>query len=482
MHGNRGKNLRVQRGQHLRSTPIVWSLAFAVCSLTACSLDGLISNEVPPDIADPARVRTPEGAVQSYMGAVVRFRAAFGGTNYSYIVSSATLTDEIGSDTAWLAKVDPYDGRTLPEYDDPALEPKEMISNQTYGLLQLTRNTIREAIMGLRVYAPNAPSALAGHLFALQGYVEILLADLYCSGIPLSTLDFDGDYTLMPGSSTEAVYTHAVALFDSALALSADSVRIHSMATIGKARALLALGRFAEAGTLARTIPDGFLYRIQYPKIQGQTNFAWMSVGTLPAVKISDRAGIVGYAYATGGDPRTPVIVRSEQGRPVYYPAWLSAAGDSALTLAGFVEARLIEAEAELQAGQPTWLSIVNALRTNGQFTTQPNASNPAKVDTLWQAGTGGVARLRPLEDPGTQAARVDIIFKERAFWMMLTGHRQGDARRLIRQYRRSQATVYPSGAYPGGAQPYGSDVTAPIPAQERQLNPLFTGCINREA
>jgi hypothetical protein len=76
--------------------------------------------------------------------------------------------------------------------------------------------------------------------------------------------------------------------------------------------------------------------------------------------------------------------------------------------------------------------------------------------------------------------ARVDLLFRERAFWLFITGHRQGDLRRLIRQYHRRQENVYPTGLYAGGLSAYGNDVTAPIPPNER-VNPLFTGCINRD-
>jgi len=128
--------------------------------------------------------------------------------------------------------------------------------------------------------------------------------------------------------------------------------------------------------------------------------------------------------------------------------------------LADWVEARLIEAEAALQAGDvPTWLAKLNHLRET--------AITPALPDTT---------------DPGTPGARVDLLFRERAFWLFLTGHRQGDMRRLIRQYGRDQSQVYPTGLYPGGTGAYGSDVNAPIPALERQYNPKFTGCLTRGA
>jgi len=73
-----------------------------------------------------------------------------------------------------------------------------------------------------------------------------------------------------------------------------------------------------------------------------------------------------------------------------------------------------------------------------------PCANDSTKVyyyvhpdSSSWSAGSGGVAELAALTDPGTAEARVDLLFRERAFWFFLTGHRQGDLRRLIRQYGR---------------------------------------------
>jgi hypothetical protein len=176
------------------------------------------------------------------------------------------------------------------------------------------------------------------------------------------------------------------------------------------------------------------------------------------------------------------VLVRAgdQYGYPIYIPAKYPTAS-SPIVLASGVEARLIEAEAVLQAGDAAaWLAKLNALRTDGTYDT--TASSPP--DTLWHAGSGGVAGLKPLADPGTADGRVDLLFRERAFWLFLTGHRQGDLRRLIRQYGRDAVDLYPTGHYQGvlfGIY-YGGDVTAPVPAAERTLNPNFTGCFSRQA
>ena len=52
--------------------------------------------------------------------------------------------------------------------------------------------------------------------------------------------------------------------------------------------------------------------------------------------------------------------------------------------------------------------------------------------------------------------------------------------RRLIRQYRRTRRTVFPSGDYLKGGS-YGTDVNLPIPMEE-QNNPNSAGCMDRNA
>jgi hypothetical protein len=130
-------------------------------------------------------------------------------------------------------------------------------------------------------------------------------------------------------------------------------------------------------------------------------------------------------------------------------------APNAPIPLAGGIEARLIEAEAALQTGDAgTWLSVHNTLR----------------------ASVG----LAPLADPGTTVARLDLHFRERAFWLFLTGHRHGDLRRLVRQYGRDAETVFPSGTWRDG-QGYGAATTM-APGADARNNPNYIGCLNRDA
>ncbi|MBX6330567.1 MAG: hypothetical protein IRY91_01835, partial [Gemmatimonadaceae bacterium] len=471
----------------------------------ACSPDQVVGNaKLPPDIPDPTAVQTPGGAVSAYRGALAQFRRAFAANLTSpFVVVSGLLADELQAEgIGYPVGVFSYgmrtDSRVLPEMegDVQVNEPYE----SAYSELQLIRGQGSQARGLLTRFAPDSLQALTGHLDALQGYAEIFLADLFCSGIPLSTVDYDGDFTLRPGSPTADVYQHAITMFDSALALVADSARILNLARVGKARALLALGRFAEAAQAVAEVPDDFQYAVYYVNQPDGRNFAYYAPGTARPDIMADREGGNGLDYISSHDPRTAatIVATSTNGRPLYRPAKYALTGGTPVVVASGVEARLIEAEAQLNgAVAGDWLTTLNTLRTNGTFTRvdtivdhvdttdvggTPQVDTTYRYDTLWVAGTGGVAGLGPLHDPGTPDARVDLVFRERAFWLFLTGHRQGDMRRLIRLYRRNPNLVYPVGAYPGGTGRYGGEVDAPVPSRERTYNSLFHGCLSRGA
>jgi hypothetical protein len=479
--------------------------AVVLCGVLAgCSADGILgSNTLPPDVPDPAQTKTPAGALAAYRGAVGQFAKAFGG-RVGVAIPTAVLSDELQSGNVSVAGVTEYwmptDARALPEYADPSLDAYATVPgtpSRAYGELQKARGQMNQALGALRAYAPDAPVALQGRLYALNGYAEIFLADLFCSGVPLSTLDFDGDFTYQPGSTTREVYARAVAHFDSALALATDSAAVMSLARVGKARALLALADYAGAGQAVAGVGDDFQYALAYSQqpVPNAEVADLIFTGLLPGIAstvwgyeggamMTDREGTNGLPFISIHDPRTPGELQGTDrlGRPRYLPPQNSQAGDAMVTLASGVEARLIQAEAQLNAGDAGWLATLNALRTDGTFDTQPNPVDPAKTDTLWHAGTGGVAGLAPLADPGDPAQRVDLVFQERGYWLFLTAHRQGDLRRLVREYGRAPETVYPTGTYGGLDGRYGTEVNAPIPATERLHNPQFHGCLNRGA
>jgi hypothetical protein len=483
--------MAVSRRRSRLALMLAWALTAGF--QTGCSPDSIVGDgELPPKAEDPKDTQTDLGALRAYRAALIASRNSAAGPSGSMVVVSGDLTDEMESrQTLFLGGIELTDRRVLPVYTDPDAEGRIVNTYQNYvelfNLLQTTRSRAQVGGWLLRSFAPQESPALGGHLQAIEGYADIYLADMFCSGIPLSTVDPDG-YTLQPGSSTTEVYRKAITLFDSALTAAGDSVRILNFASIGKARALLDLGQYAEAAAAVAGVPDGYEYQLLFDGTVTGTNGSnekaganFMSLLTQSFGQgfyspsppgMSDLEGGNGLDWMSSGDPRTDAVSYGADysNNPLYVPARLDPEGGSPIAIADWREARLIEAEASLQGGDvTTWLAKLNGLREGLVFP-------PAPGDETETPRT-----LPPLTDPGTFEGRVDLLFRERGFWFHLTGRRQGDLRRLIRQYGRDPSSVYPNGRHPSGAA-YGSDVNAPVPASEYRYNRLYTGCQNRGA
>lgn len=444
----------------LRGTVVLFGLS----GLLGCNeLTG--SQPLPAGTNNPSFYSTPAGALGMRTAAIYAVEKAIP----QYIVDAGLLTDELESNqvgaspgvlsSSALPPGGALDERILPELTSG----NGTAADGDYTNLQAVRANVNQALGALLTYDTAAPPSMRGELYALEGYSEILLADFFCSGIPLSTLDFQHDFTYQASSTTTQVYQDALVKLDSALALAGANDTVQNLVRVLKGRALLDLGQYAQAAQTVALVPEGFQYQLA---IQW-TPFASMSTNLLnAAATVSDREGSDGLPFVTSNDPRTAVTNTgtSNTGVVLYFPIRYSPDNYSQFTVADWTEARLIQAEAALQAHDTTtWLTLLNHLRETATVPGQTTA-------------------LSDTTDPGTDTARVSLTFRERAYWLFLTGHRQGDLRRLIRQYERRQDQVYPVGRYlaPGAGQ-YGTDVTAPIPSQE-YVNPLFHGCLSRGA
>jgi hypothetical protein len=259
-------------------------------------------------------------------------------------------------------------------------------------------------------------------------------------------------------------------------------------------------GHYASAAAAEKSVPTAFVYNSQLAptsssnagdvNLYGHNLPANFGSGTCAEWNVSDREGTNGLDFVSASDPRlvldSKLTVTCDGTRTpplpdsvFYYP---SKFGDPAATglipLATGVEARLVEAEAALKVNNDvaTWAGDLNALRAGAPSTYLLLASgmNPLTADSTTTAGA---------------AERVDVMFRERAFWLFGTGTRLGDLRRLIRQYQRDQSTVFPIGPYPNGHDShlplplpnYGADVnlTLPTPISHTPVtNPYYKGCI----
>jgi starch-binding outer membrane protein, SusD/RagB family len=446
-----------------------WVCAIAL-SLSGCRVGDVLDVPIPPNVVDPGSLNSANGAEALRAGAIAAFAGSVGGegTNGTgtlgvQVLYSGELADEYRDGSGNLLPVE-LDARRISLAEGS-------IFDGTYTGLQKARLAAAQAIASLEQYAASAPRGHVGEMFAIEAYAEVLLAEDVCNGIPLTTVSRDGLIAYgvpLPGDS---VFAHALTLFDSADAWSNADPLIAGLAAVGRGRALLDRGRFSDAATAVSATPVGYGYGTQIAPTMTSfyEDFAGHQSG---AQTVADRKGGNGLDFVSANDPRLPTTVLgtiAASGLPTVYPLKfpLHSASNDSVPLATGVEASLIRAEALLPAnggGGTAWLDTLNALRTT----------------------TGGVAGLAPLTDPGTSDAQVDLLFRERAFWMFGTGHRLGDLRRLIRQYHRDASTVFPTGNYDNGAESdqvstYGTDVNAPIGTVE-QANPNFHGCLDRNA
>jgi hypothetical protein len=274
----------------------------------------------------------------------------------------------------------------------------------------------------------------------------------------------------------------------------AASVTVQRAARIGKARALMGLGgatNFAAARALITPtlVPTSYRFDMTFVQVSGD-NQIWSLNNSQRRYTVADTndTQVAGgkvknnLPFVSANDPRVPTFVAPTTGVPalsfdgktpfVAQGLWRSAGSpagreDPAAVVAG-VDARLMEAEIALSQNDIAgWLGILNALRTTDRPPTLGgNYTLPAALPLL--------------VDPVTPAARVDLQFREKAFWTFGRGIRLGDLRRLIRQYGRTQDQVFPTGPF-FKLDAYGTDVNFPVP-QAEQNNPLSKGCTDRNA
>ena len=404
------------------------------------------------DLGEPdSRLVSPE-IVHSYQGALGLYYGTVGAmaqTGARYAMDTGIFTDELHIGIQGLA--DGIDARS---------------GNDTTGLsmyfssLSYIRDQAQQARGALALYPHEASSVMTAELYAIQGLDEVMMTELLCNGFPLATTPYGGDFQYSGAITMHDVLAQAIAHFDSALAMASDSAAIITLASVGKGRALLDLGQFAAAAAAVANVPTSAQYVGTYGTTGGQDNPIYSGTYVFATwYYITSREGTNGIDW-NYNDPRIPVT-QAQDG-----VSWIQAKYSQPTTpfvLADGIEARLIEAEAQLQAKKYTaWITT---------------------LQTLAQGVPGVPVPTDPGAVNGSDSARVTAQFRERAYWLYLTGHRQGDTRRLARQYDRPPISVIPSGAYlPTDSYyvVYGKDIAIAPPPSERQNNALYHGCLDQ--
>lgn len=455
------------RGRALARAAGVSFVMAAAVSLANCSPDEILSVE-DPDTINPSDVSSAAGANAVRVGALARFNLATTGSSSptggeSLLMLGGLFADEWNNGDSFIARQ---------EIDRRSITEENTFLTDANRQLHRARLAAEQAVALLQQYNPTAPGWQAAEMYFVQAFVVNVLAEHYCDGLVFSSVEGTREIYGEP-RTTEQAYTLALEHATAGLALitgtTADETRVANALRIVRGRILMNLNRPGEAVTAVSGVPTNYEYLMRHSIATGQNNGYWSLNTNSRRYSVSNNEGQNGLNFATAGDPRVPVClggstgcitqrIRDDLSEPLYVQR-LWSGREVAVPLLRGVDARMIEAEAQLRTGSfGAALTIMNAARTT-------------------------VTGLTPLTDPGTEAARVDMLFRERAFWQFGRGYRTGDLRRLVRQYGRSPEATFPTGAWHKGGS-YGADVNAPVPQAERNNPnvPATSTCLNRSA
>jgi len=462
-------------------------IAIAAMHLTSCSLSDLL--DAPnPNLIEPESVQSPTGATAVRNGALARLRTMTANGESSWMFGGL-LADEWATSSTFIQN---------DETDQRSSQLNNGTINGNLRALYRARTAANQAIVLLNTYKPT-PVADIAEMHFVRGFAELQLASDFCNGIPLS--DGAGTTAVLGNPLTvDSVFGAAIASFDSAISITASlataaEISINRAARIGKARALLGrnVTNAPAAAALLAGIPTTYRYDVT-ASLTGGTNTLWDQAASANRYTVSDsaqgnnRSFLVANAipFRAAADRRVPAryrrsgvdTVKSQDGNTFAIIVDSLWGQTSAVAVTHGIDARLIEAEAFLQAGNAaSWLSTLNTLRGTAIQITAPS---PTATGTHpgWT-----VPVMAALVDPGTAAGRVALHFREMAFWQFGRGHRLGNLRRMIRDYGYP---VNGSGNYPTGNHfkggVYGTDLNLPVTTDEQIGNPNFTACLDRKA
>ena len=409
------------------------------------------------DVSDPTLIRDEDIANAAGANAL-RLNAldALVGSIQVPITDVAKFTDEWTLDVTPATSVGTFRDAQLDLRNSQAIEATTPGSDPHLGPLSYILWQTSIAISSVRAYTPDSLKGdFLAQLYAVRGYVILQMAEDLCSGFPIN--DVADNHTVYGGPlTTDSAIALASAQLDSSLKYVQDSVRFVEFARVVKGRALLDQGKYSEATAMVASVPTEMLYTRGVPGgIAMQSRYCLGCVLTA----LGNNEGTNGLPFASAHDLRVPVRVLGRRNTDAGDTLFITTKGRSAsdsIVLASGIEARLIQAEAALHDAQ-SWKPILDSLRST------------VGLDTL--------------VDPGTTDSRVDLIYRERAFWLFMTGRRLGDLRRLIRNYDRTPESVFPTGIWRGGTgDRYGTATAIPfvLSFQQKYNSAEFTGCTSR--
>ncbi len=454
----------------------------AACLLGAAACQQEVTN---PSIITPGTIGSPSALPTIRDAAIGDFSLAYTGSGADgsqgiegVIMYSGLLSDELINSETFPTRI---------EVDRRSISLTNSDIDLWFRNLQRSRKSAEFAVQEYRQLATDTTKQPGlSEMLSLAGYTYLFMAENWCSGVPISNILPDGTLQFGMPLTTTALLDTASSRFKQALnaagtlAAGPATTLDVGLATVGLGRATLdsatSAAGMAGAAAIVASVPTSFVYNVFH---SNNNTREWNGIFTaMPFAKryaVSDAEGTNPFNalhFVSAPDPRDPVY-QTGKGFDGSTPQWndgrfLSASDPD--PLATGAEARLIEAEAALAGGDTaTMLARLNALRAN-----PPAYFGPEEAT--------GITPMPALTTTGLTSSQVqDLLFTEREHWLLDSGHRLGDLRRLSHAggfYQRDPNTVFPTGAYFKGGN-YGTDTNFPVPFSETN-NPNFTGCLDR--
>jgi starch-binding outer membrane protein, SusD/RagB family len=412
-------------------------LLLATATSACDALDRALSVEAP-DRVDASDMSQPQNAGLLVSGALSDFDCALG----AYIVSAGLLGNEL-RDASITASRHPLDSRNIDDSSPYATNTCDGSPPGVYRPLSTAIWTTNNALARLNEWTDAQVanrSNLIAQTAAYAGYAHVLMGEGFCSSVITE---------LGPEVTPAQIFQVAVERFTLAIqaAGTANNPDMRNMATLGRARAYINLGRRQEAAADARALLAAAPQYVKNATASSASSRRWNRIGAEffsgfitvePAYRGLTVQGVpdtrvLTNATSNGHDNRTMVWVVAKYGntrsadhrnRPIPIATWR--------------EAHLIIAEAE--GGQEA-VNRINILRRHHNL---------------------------PEYAGGTAAEIQQQVIEERQRELYLEGHHLGDLRRFNIPNTPAAGSAYHNGGI------YGSVRCFPLPAVEKNNNPNF--------
>jgi hypothetical protein len=368
--------------------------AVAAVTAAACS-KGFLEVQNEQDILD-ANLNSPDAILPLLNGVAGDYAVAYGNAVDITGLFSGELT-HTGSFPSWRAVEDGYGKRPSSEADNMYNQIERAIWVSDTAVVRISKAVTDPS---------KSREVAAAQLYG--AYAHLLLADNFCLGTIKSG----------PAISDDSIYRRAESLFSgviqtaTGIGSTADSIRLRALA--GRARTRLMLKNYAGARDDAKLIPGTFRFNAIFSSNSTREN---NSVATLTTTLIRREAGVNPRFYKSAAykaDPRTPFRDKGDTAKgpdpirqfveQLKYPQ-----RDTPIPISSWQEARLIEAEAEIQLGNGSRaVDLINQVRAAANLPAYTGAqTQSALLDQLryersaelWLQAQG-LVDLRRFNDP----------------------------------------------------------------------------------